>query len=108
MIAPVWDFRPAHGTWLTLGFTEFDTESGYDYLDISTGSWRKSLAGSSVPDAFTVPSSFPDPVTLRFHSDGGVTGAGFIGFYTAAPIPPPPPPPPPCEDDLTGAIASGP
>jgi len=95
---------PIDGTWLTLGFTEFSTESGYDSLQISTGSWSTTLEGNSIPDSMTIESS--ETVAISFTSDSSMASGGFVGFYFAAPIPPPPPPPPPCEDDLTGELAT--
>ena len=87
---------------ISLAFTSFDTESGYDYVtinrcqDSSCSSPERvgRLSGSSVSASSTYTSS-TGYLQVVFESDGSVQEAGFVATWsTAAPAPPPPPAPP--------------
>ncbi|MEO8588764.1 MAG: CUB domain-containing protein [Flavobacteriales bacterium] len=82
------------GQAVTLNFTAFNTEAGFDYVTIHNGP----TAGSPVVGSFSGncnPGSFTstDPsgcITLQFTSDFITTGAGWAANITCA-VPPPPP-----------------
>ncbi|EOD12039.1 hypothetical protein EMIHUDRAFT_247589, partial [Emiliania huxleyi CCMP1516] len=71
-----------------LSATEFNTESGYDYITIDSKRYQ-GAAG---------PSNLPVTAGTRFtwQSDGGVTDMGWTICFQQSPLPPPPPP---WEDD---------
>jgi hypothetical protein len=77
-------FYPTPGSSMTMTFTTFDLEQGYDFMYVYNGSSTASplfangnnLSGSTVPGPFT--STDPSgAITVRFVSDGGVTGNGW-------------------------------
>src|SRR5690606_32703485 len=83
------------GDLVTVTFSSFYTESGWDYLyvydgpDVTyplLGTYTGSLTGSNLPGPFT--SSDPSgALTFRFHSDGSGTYAGWDASVTCAPPP---------------------
>jgi len=76
---------------VTVAFTSFATEAGFDVLSIYDGSSATapllgSYSGTNVPPTFT--SSTPGGcLTFVFTSDGSVTGAGWVTNITCAPPP---------------------
>lgn len=77
-------FYPTSGSAMTMNFTAFDLEQGYDFMYIYNGPSTASplfangnnLTGTTVPGPFT--STDPSgAITVRFVSDGGVTGNGW-------------------------------
>lgn len=82
------------GDAVTLTFTMFNTESGYDFVRIYNGPNTGSpmlgpFSGTAVPGPFT--STDPSGcLTLNFTSDGSLTYAGWVANITCAPLAPPP------------------
>lgn len=77
-------FYPTSGSSMTMTFTTFDLEQGYDFMYVYNGPSTASplftngnnLSGTTVPGPFT--STDPSgAITVRFISDGGVTGNGW-------------------------------
>ncbi|SEH33191.1 M12 family metallo-peptidase [Chryseobacterium culicis] len=77
-------FYPSSGSAMTMTFTEFDLEQGYDFMYVYNGPSASSplfangnnLSGSTLPGPFT--STDPSgAITVKFVSDGGVTGNGW-------------------------------
>lgn len=77
-------FYPTSGSTMTMNFTEFDLEQDYDFMYVYNGPSTASplftngnnLTGSTIPGPFT--STDPSgAITVRFVSDGGVTGNGW-------------------------------
>ena len=62
-----------------LTFDSFDTESGWDYVEISNDCFSQRHSGSSIPGPFT---STGSSMVVRFHSDNMVTGTGFSAVWT--------------------------
>ena len=79
------------GAYITINFSSFDVESGYDYLEIYNGSSTtspliQSYDNTNTPGTSTIQSSDASGcLTLYFHSDGSVTGnfEATIGCYTS-------------------------
>ena len=88
------------GQYLTMNFTSFALESGFDFLNIyngpNTGSpLLGSFSGSGLPGSFT--STQGGCITINFTSDGSVTLAGWVAAISCSSViivPPPPPPSP--------------
>jgi len=77
----------AEGKAVHLSFNYFDTEAGYDSLWIFDGPDTLSppaggYSGSGIPEEFI---STANSLTLKFSSDGGITGQGWEAFYEAYP-----------------------
>ena len=77
---------PANAIAIDLAFTEFDVESGYDYLYIYDGSDDTApqipgspFSGTTLPANFT---SSTGDLTFKFTSDGATVAAGFRADYT--------------------------
>ena len=73
---------PTGAATVTLTFTAFDTEAGYDYLFIYDGSSVNApligqFSGTNLPNGGSITSS-TGAITLKMTSDVYVTGAGFI------------------------------
>ncbi|AZA76726.1 T9SS C-terminal target domain-containing protein [Chryseobacterium sp. G0186] len=77
-------FYPTSGSAMTMTFTAFDLEQGYDFMYVYNGPSTASplfangnnLSGSTLPGPFT--STHPSgAITVRFVSDAGVTGNGW-------------------------------
>ena len=71
---------PIAGGTVTINFTSFSTESGYDFLNFYNGSGTTTLLGSysgtTLPPSFT--STAPNGcLTVTFTSDGSVVGSGY-------------------------------
>lgn len=88
------------GQYLYLDFTAFSTEASYDYLYIYNGPSTASpllstSSGTGLPNAGNnIYSTLGGCITIRFTSDGSVTGTGWtaaIGCVTSLPTPPPAP-----------------
>lgn len=82
-------FYPANSNdKLKLTFTQFDTEAGYDYMNVyngpTTGSPRFSggtqLSGTTIPGPFTSTHA-TGAITVRFISDAGATAAGWNATF---------------------------
>lgn len=71
---------------ITLTFSEFDLQNGYDELFIDNGTFTTigsvsaNYTGSSIPNSFT---STTGSIYLRFISDGSVTRPGFKVSWTS-------------------------
>lgn len=85
-------FYPANpGEKLTLTFTDFDLESGYDYLYVYNGintaaplfSNGGNLSGNTIPGPFTSTHS-SGAITVRFRSDEGLTMPGWKANFSCA------------------------
>lgn len=87
------------GNCVSLTFTSFGLESGYDYLKIYDGPGTSSPQVSGSPFSGTVPpgtiTSTSGCLTLVFTSDVTITGIGWTATASCGTCPPPPPPPPP-------------
>ena len=88
---------------VTVTSTEFNTESGFDYvyLTASPGASSVSFAGSTGPSGIAMTAGG----TFRWRSDGGVTAPGFTvcGY-----LPPPSAPNPPTNPPMTPQPTSPP
>ncbi|MBU4537953.1 MAG: M12 family metallo-peptidase [Weeksellaceae bacterium] len=82
-------FYPANASdKLKLTFTEFDTESGFDFMNVyngpTTGSPRfangTQLSGNTIPGPFQSTHA-TGAITVRFISDGGVSGTGWNSTF---------------------------
>ena len=91
-------FCSGNGQSVFLQFSQFAMESGFDNLFIYNGPSTASpligsYTGTNSPGTVIGTSGC---ITVRFTTDGSVTGAGFtaaINCGTPPPVPPPPPPP---------------
>ena len=75
-------FTISTGSAITLSFTLFDTEAGYDFVKVydgssSSGSLLGTFSGSNIPSAVT---STAD-MYVEFSADGSVEGSGFVATY---------------------------
>ncbi|MCB0764878.1 MAG: CUB domain-containing protein, partial [Flavobacteriales bacterium] len=82
------------GQVVTLTFSQFNTENGYDFLTVYNGSTTASpslgtFSGTAIPGPFT--STDPSGcLTIRFISDGSLTYAGWTAAISCGAPPPPP------------------
>lgn len=90
-----WTYCAPAGQVVTLNFTAFDTEAGYDFLSVHDGNSNLApnlgtFAGTALPPSVsgTVPGGC---VTLWFTSDLSINYAGWAINITCAPVVPPPP-----------------
>ena len=72
---------------VTLSFSSFNLEQGYDYLKVyagqsSAGSLLTTLSGTSLPPPVAVP---PGGMYIVFHSDHSVEGSGFEASFSTFP-----------------------
>ena len=71
-----WTLTSENGGNIQLTFVSFDVEyessCGYDYVEVMYGDYSERFCGGE-NGAFCGGSS----ITIKFHSDGGVAGAGF-------------------------------
>ena len=73
---------------LKLTFTQFDTEAGYDFMNVYDGpsiasprfANGSSLSGTTIPGPFQSTHS-TGAITVRFTSDAGLTGAGWVASF---------------------------
>ena len=66
------------GSGITLSFSSFATETGYDFVKVYDGSQQiGSFTGSAVPSALTASAS----MRIVFSSDGSVENTGFTASY---------------------------
>jgi hypothetical protein len=82
------------GQCLQISFSGFNTESGYDELEVYDGATTGSpllgiYSGTSLPPTLT---SSSGTLTFRFTSDGSVTNPGWAASISCVTCPPPPPP----------------
>ena len=74
------------GAAISISFTSFATEAGYDFVKVYRGSsanaasLMQTFSGSQAPGSVTVDSS---TAVLAFTSDGSVDGAGFVGIVSS-------------------------
>ncbi|MBX2981016.1 MAG: T9SS type A sorting domain-containing protein [Flavobacteriales bacterium] len=86
---------PVAGQAVSITFSSFATEAGYDFLSIHNGTTNGSaqlgiFSGTTNPGTFT--STDPSGcLTLWFTSDLTVTAAGWVATIACVPLPPPPP-----------------
>ena len=78
--------QPSGGGTITLTFTSFSTESGYDLVRVYGGSTTSApllgtFSGSSLPPVLT---SSAGSMLIRFTTDYSVVAAGWIATYTAS------------------------
>ena len=68
---------------IRLIFTSFDVEAerncGYDYVEVSFGSFSRKYCGDSLPEPIT---STGSTMSVKFHSDQSVTKSGFRAVWT--------------------------
>ena len=85
------------GQYLTINFTSFNIESGWDFLNIYNGpSAASPLIGAytGVNSPGSITTSMGGCITINFTSDGIVNASGWAANISCSPTPPPPPPPP--------------
>ena len=75
---------PPNAATVSLRFTTFGLEAGYDYLKVYDGPSVNSpllanLSGTTLPSTLT---STGGVITLQFHSDGATVGTGYTAIYT--------------------------
>ncbi|WP_299156216.1 CUB domain-containing protein [uncultured Tenacibaculum sp.] len=81
-----WLIKPANGGKVTLNFSSFNTESGYDFVTVYDGTTASAtqlgkFSGTSTPSAVT---STGNAMFVKFTSDGSVTAAGWAANYTSS------------------------
>src|SRR5512133_2285430 len=69
---------------ITLNFTSFETESGYDFVSVFDGETTSSpllgtFSGNSIPQSLT---STGESMLVTFTTDGGMEAAGWTAGYT--------------------------
>jgi hypothetical protein len=99
-----WAISCPSNTIPTLSFSEFETESDYDFVKVYDGASTTArlidqMSGSLTDLRQTTMTATGSSMTVEFTSDGSVGGRGFDAQYRCdSPHPPPPPPdygPPP-------------
>ncbi|XP_078342831.1 scavenger receptor cysteine-rich domain-containing protein DMBT1-like isoform X5 [Oculina patagonica] len=86
----LWTLRiPANGS-LTLRFIVFDTESGFDFVELTDilGGRLARLDGSRSGFTITVRGDRTQLLRIRFTSDGSVVRQGFLAQYSISFVPP--------------------
>jgi N-acetylneuraminic acid mutarotase len=87
------------GNCLSLNFTSFSIESGYDLLRIYDGPGTSSAQVPGSPFSGTISPGFVSSttgcLTLAFTSDVSISDIGWTATIACGTCPPPPPPPPP-------------
>jgi hypothetical protein len=88
-----WTYCPPAGQVITITFTAFNTEAGFDYLSVHNGATNGApqlglFSGTALPPSITgtVPGGC---ITLWFTSDASVPAAGWIANITCTTPPPP-------------------
>lgn len=88
-----WTYCPPAGQVVTITFTAFNVEAGYDYLSVHNGATNAApelglFTGTALPPSITgtIPGGC---ITLWFTSDASVPAAGWIANITCATPPPP-------------------
>ena len=81
-----WLIQPANGLPITLNFTSFDTEQGFDLVLVYDGTSTAAnligtFSGSAIPAAVT---STGSSMFVRFISDVSLTAAGWNAVYTTS------------------------
>ncbi|MEZ4740278.1 MAG: CUB domain-containing protein [Flavobacteriales bacterium] len=103
-----WTYCAPAGQVVTINFTQFNTEAGYDELSIHDGPTNASptlgiFSGTALPPSFT--GSVPGGcITLWFTSDGSITYPGWAASITCGA---PPPPVPVCGSTVYDQGGSG-
>ncbi|NJM91149.1 MAG: hypothetical protein HC863_02530, partial [Myxococcales bacterium] len=77
-----WCIQPAGGNAATLHFTTFDTESGYDFVEIknAAGTQLSRTSGTVAP-----PDATSTLIAVKFTTDGSVTRPGFSATWSSGP-----------------------
>jgi hypothetical protein len=80
-----WLIQPSGASSVTLNFSSFDTENGFDYLKVYNGTSSSApllgtFSGSSVPAPVTSGSA----MYIVFTSDGATIGGGWAASYTSS------------------------
>lgn len=80
----VFTIAPGSVTGITLKFTDFSLENGYDYLRIyngtsATGTPANTYTGTSIPSTVT----YGGAITIKFTSDAAVNSRGFAASWFA-------------------------
>ena len=78
-----WLINPAGVASITVSFSAFDTEAGFDFVrifDNNTSSQVAQYSGNSIPSSVTVAS---DAVLVQFTSNNSNTSAGWDASYTS-------------------------
>lgn len=97
-------FCPAvAGQVVTINFSAFATEAGYDFVYIHNGPSVGApiigtFSGTTIPGPITS-NDITGCLTLRFTSDGTTRAAGWVATIACGP-----PPPPPANDNPCGAV----
>ena len=97
------------GQCVTIQFTSFNLENGFDFLTIYNGNstaapvLANNLTGTNLPGQFTATTGC---LTIKFTSDGSVTAPGWVANIICTPCgsPPPPPPGPVVAGDCASAV----
>ena len=73
---------------IQLSFSSFDVEyhsrCGYDWVEVSYGSYSEKFCGRSNPGPVT---STGPTMTVRMHTDGSATRSGFMAVWTTTRTP---------------------
>src|SRR3972149_3203039 len=80
-----WLIQPAGATSITLGFTNFNTENGYDFVNVyqgidENGTLIASSSGSTIPNEVT---STGSSMFVQFTSDSTVNADGWFAYYNS-------------------------
>ncbi|MBI2969081.1 MAG: Ig-like domain-containing protein [Bacteroidetes bacterium] len=80
-----WLIQPSGATSITLGFTTFNTENGYDFVNVyqgidETGTLIVSSSGSTIPNEVT---SIGSSMFVQFTSDSTVNADGWFAYYNS-------------------------
>jgi Zn-dependent metalloprotease/subtilisin-like proprotein convertase family protein len=83
-----WCIQPASGAFATLTFNAFDTESGYDFVEIEDGEGTvlSNTSGTTAPPAATAAL-----LVVKLTTDGSVTRTGFEATWSTGSNPNQPP-----------------
>ena len=81
-----WVIQPSGATSISLNFSSFETEDGYDFVDIYDGSSTSSpllasYSGQISPASVT---STGGSMLVHFHTDGSVSSTGWTAHYTSS------------------------
>lgn len=104
-LSSVITIAPTGAATVTLNFTAFDTEAGYDYLFVYDGSTTNApligqFSGTNLPNGGTITSS-TGAITIKMTADPFVTGAGFVCNWSCSM-----PTTPPSADFLATSLVS--
>ena len=84
-----WTLTSENGGNILLTFLSFDIEDAFscnfDWVEVTYGDYSERFCGNDLPGPFT---SCGSSITVRFHSDGSDTGAGFRAEWEELPTTP--------------------